>query len=387
MFKGSVYCRKWEHEGKKRKAWGIRYSVNGGPVKREIVAGTREAAQTELDKKREDYQRRLLGVAEGKTLKDLLPLFLTHKENQEKDMETLHSRLNNLLPFFGAFPLEDIDAEAIDRYVARRKAEYKVQPCKGHAPGERCGECDQRITTATINRDISVLRSMLRLAVRKWKWLRQEPYFEKLPESGPRDFELTEAEEVAVLPNCSPELTAIIGAAIHTGMRQGEILSLTWGQVDLSNRTLDFEPTKRGRKRLVPIAEPLYYTLVRLRDVQARSGRLKPTARVFLRPDGLPWTPYTLLTHYQKALAAAGITTPLTWHDLRHTTASRMKRGGVHETEIQRLLGHKTLSMTDRYINVEVEQLRAAVAVLSKPSTKEAQECEVSEILVGNSLK
>jgi hypothetical protein len=43
--------------------------------------------------------------------------------------------------------------------------------------------------------------------------------------------------------------------------------------------------------------------------------------------------------------------------------------------------------MTDRYINVEVNQLRAAAAVLLKPSTKEAQEREVSEILAGNSLK
>jgi integrase len=169
-------------------------------------------------------------------------------------------------------------------------------------------------------------------------------------------------------------------------MRQGELLSLTWDQVDLGNRTLDFEPTKRGRKRLVPIAEPLYYTLVRLRDAQARSGRLAPTNRVFLRPDGKPWSKWTVETQFAKALAKAEITTPLVWHDRRHTTASRMKRGGVHETEIQRLLGHKTAAMTDRYINVEVEQLRAAVAVLSKPSTNKTQERQVSGSLSGNSL-
>ena len=53
MFKGSVYCRRWTYQGKKQKAWGIRSSANGAPVKREIVADTREGAQAELDRKKE----------------------------------------------------------------------------------------------------------------------------------------------------------------------------------------------------------------------------------------------------------------------------------------------------------------------------------------------
>ena len=98
MFKGSVYCRRWIHEGKKQRAWGIRYSVNGGAVKREIV------------------------------------------------MEPIRFRVeSNLVPYFGTLPLEEIDAEAIDGYVQTRKA--------------------GGVTNATCNRDVAVLRHMLRLAV------------------------------------------------------------------------------------------------------------------------------------------------------------------------------------------------------------------------------
>ncbi len=68
---------------------------------------------------------------------------------------------------------------------------------------------------------------------------------------------------------------------------------------------------------------------------------------------------------FKKALGAAGIHKLLVFHDLRHTFASRLTRNGAHETEIQRLLGHKTLAMTDRYINVEVEQLRTTVNLLT----------------------
>jgi len=370
MFKGSVYCRKWVHELKdengnpkldkhgqpkteNRRAWGIRYSVNGGKVTREIVAETKDGAQAELDKKREDYQRRMLGVSEGKTLKDLAPLFLAHKTNQGRAMEPITVRVkSNLLPFFGALALEDIDAETIDSYIQQRKA--------------------TGVDNATINRDVAMLRHMLRLAVRKWRWLRQEPYIEMLPENGPRELELSEAEETALQPKCSPPLWAIIQAAIFTGMREGELFGLTWPQVDLAGRVIDFPPTKHGRKREMPIAEPLYYILARLKAERARSGGPASTDRVFVRADGQPWTKQTLGAYFKKALAAAEITTPLRFHDLRHTCASRLQRLGVHEMEIQQLLGHKTLQTTRGYINIRTEELQRAVNLLA--STNMTQE-------------
>jgi integrase len=381
MFKGSVYCRKWVHELKdengnpkldkhgqpkteNRRAWGIRYSVNGGKVTREIVAETKDGAQAELDKKREDYQRRMLGVSEGKTLKDLAPLFLAHKTNQGRAMEPITVRVkSNLLPFFGALALEDIDGEAIDGYTRQRKA--------------------GGVENSTVNRDLAVLRHMLRLAVRKWRWLRQEPYLELLPENGPRELELSEAEEGKLLPVCSAPLQALILAALYTGMRQGELLSLTWAQVDLSGRVIDFPPTKRGRRRLMPIAEPLYYVLARMRADQQSKGGADPTKRVFLRPSGRPWTKWAVEAQLKTALTVAKIEKALVFHDLRRSFASRLKRRGVHETEIQRLLGHKSLQMTDRYITVEVEQMRAAVSVL--PSTNLTQELPPVMMPAGNS--
>ncbi len=107
--------------------------------------------------------------------------------------------------------------------------------------------------------------------------------------------------------------------------------------------------------------------------------------RVFSRPDGPAWSKWAVEEHFAKALAAAGITKPLVFHDLRHTFASRLKGNGVGETEIQRLLGHKTLQMTDRYINVEVEQIRAAVASLA--STNRAKELTNLSTQAGNSLR
>jgi len=350
MFKGSVYCRRWKHEEKKHRAWGIRYNVNGGTIIRKIVADTKEGAEAELDRLKEDHKNRLLGVSEGKTLQDLAPLFLAHKENQGRAMEPIRVRVEtNLAPYFGTLALDEIDAEAIDGYIQARK--------RGGVVG------------ATINRDLGVLRHMLRMAVRKWRWLRQEPYIEMLPEGGPRDRELSEAEEALLLPACRVDFRPLVQAGLYTGMREGELLKLTWDQVDLAGRTLDFPPTKRGRKRLVPIAEPLYYVLARLRS---RSGGQGASDRVFLRADGHPWSKWGVEYHLAKAITAAEIP-PLRFHDLRHTCSSRLKRQGVDPMDIQELLGHKSMSTTRGYIHIRTEELRRAVNLLA-PSTNMTQE-------------
>jgi integrase len=354
MFKGSTYCRRWTYEGKKRKAWGIRWSVNGGPVERKIVADTKDGAKAELDKKREDYQRRLLGVAEGKTLKDLAPVFLQTKENQGRSMRPIRMRVESiLLPALGARALESIDAEAIDEYIKARKA--------------------AGVQNATINRELAVLRHMLRLAVRKWKWLRQEPYIEMLPEGGPRDVELTEEEEAKLAKVTPLYFWRLIQAGLWTGMRSGELCGLTWGQIDVENRVIDFEPTKRGRKRLMPIAEPLYYVLVRMRDERRNAGGIQPEDRVFLRADGKPFGPYAVPTRMRRALKLAGITRNIRFHDLRHTVASRLKRRGVDDLVIQQTLGHKEFKTTRGYINIDTEQIAAGFGRLAA-STNLTQE-------------
>jgi len=166
MFKGGVYCRRWTYEGKNRKAWGIRYSVNGGPVKREIVADTKEAAEHELDKKREDYKNRLLGVAEGKTLQDVAKPYRDYQKAKEHDLVTIEARLKNLLAYFGTTALEDIEEKADGYILARRK---------------------DGVTNGTINREIAVLNHMLHLAWRRFKMLRHRPFLERLTEAGPRN--------------------------------------------------------------------------------------------------------------------------------------------------------------------------------------------------------
>jgi integrase len=381
MFKGSVYCRRWTYvpkdengnpirgaKPKNGRAWGVRWSVNDGPITRKIVADTKEGAADELDKIREDYKRRLLGVAEGKTLNDLAPLYLEHQRTKERDMGTIESRLKNLLAFFGETRLEDIEEQA-DKYKLARRATYRKQPCKKHADGERCPKCDQRISKGTVNREIAVLNHMLHLASKpKFKMLRYRPEIERLEgEAGPRERELSEAEEAKLLPVCPPDLQDLILAALSTGMREGELIKLTRAQIDLETRLINFPPTKKGLKRFMPINERLYYVLCR------RCARLSPSDLVF-SVGSHPWQRWHIRNRLAVAVRTAGIL-PIRFHDLRHTVGSRLRRAGADMDYIRKVLGHRNVQTTDGYVHYEAEQLRPILALLGtpNPSTTGAQ--------------
>jgi len=340
-FKVCIYSRTWKRNGKKCKAWGVRYRIGDKYLSR-IVGPEQDDAVVEAGRLKDDHERRVRGVAEEKPFSELVPLYLKDKEKQEKDVETIGLRVRNLSRHFSEMILEDITAEAVDKYVDHRRGE---------------------VSNATINRELAVLRNMLKLAVRKWRWLRQEPYLELLPEGDGRDRELSEAEEREILPHLNSAFRDLFQAALNTGMRQGELLRITWPQVNLTTRLIDFPPTKRGRKRLMPINESLYYILAR------RKADPKRSERVFTKADGTPWGKAGVKYHVDKAMAASGVKA-FVFHDLRHTFSSRLNRQGVSKVYVQELLGHKTSKTTDLYLHAQVDDLRAAVGTLGKDWTQ-----------------
>jgi integrase len=131
----------------------------------------------------------------------------------------------------------------------------------------------------------------------------------------------------------------------QTGMRVGELESLTWGDVDEPNEQWRIsrarEKTRRGR--FVPVDGVLFDAVMRLRPREDRD----PLARVF---DG--FTADRFRTAIARACAATG--TPLfSPHDLRHRRISLWHRGGVPWAQIGQWVGQRSLEVTaDTYTHV-----------------------------------
>lgn len=149
--------------------------------------------------------------------------------------------------------------------------------------------------------------------------------------------------------------------ALNTGLRRGELLGLTWGDVDLlqSRLTVRGASAKSGLTRYLPLnTEAVDVLRVWASTLPADTEGATP---VFPGPDGGPM--FSLKTAWQKVAKAAKLD-GFTFHDLRHTFASKLVQAGVDLNTTRELLGHADIKMTLRYSHLAPEHRAAAVAKL-----------------------
>ena len=148
--------------------------------------------------------------------------------------------------------------------------------------------------------------------------------------------------------------------SLHTGMRAGEVRSLAWSDVDLAQAVLTLRDTKSGRTRHALMTEAVKAMLARRQTGSA------PDALVFARPDGQPRSPVSKT--FRHAVDRLGLNAGITdrrqrvcFHTLRHTYASWLVMRGTPLYTVQRLMGHQTSAMTERYSHLAPDHLREAV--------------------------
>jgi integrase len=163
---------------------------------------------------------------------------------------------------------------------------------------------------------------------------------------------LSPAEFQLVLKNTDARWQPIIQMAGLTGLRQGELVGLTWKCVHLDTATVDvrvqhtagrFSTLKtEAARRTVPLPEPLVATL---RKHKLASKWAKPDDLVFCNTVGNPQAVRYLREGWHAGLAKSGL--PLRkFHALRHTYASALIRCSANLKQISELCGHSSVVIT-----------------------------------------
>lgn len=144
-----------------------------------------------------------------------------------------------------------------------------------------------------------------------------------------------------------PDLRLAVILAIETGMRRGEISSLTWNAVDLSSQTILLGDTKNGDARMVALS-------AKAESAMRAHPRMPHSDKVFefKRPG-------SITEGLVKTCKRAGVT-DLHFHDLRHEAASRLAKKRPVQT-LAKVMGWRTIQMAMRYYNPAAEDLVAAV--------------------------
>jgi integrase len=342
-----VVRRTWRANGVRHTAWGFSVSIGGRMVRRQDASWSKEDAERALAEARLGIKRETETVAPSVTLADMCARYLRHKAAAGKrSIRNDHMAVARLTAHFrGETPLDRIGAAAIADYASRRMIE----------PSTRIG---RPVAPATVNKDLAILRCMLRLAA-EWELIAKVPRVRLLREPEGRLRFLSDDEAARLLTECkraaqhpvsscrSPNLHPIVVVALNTGMRRGEIFGLTWKRVDFSRSVIQLEKTKGGRRREIPMNQAVYDALTSVRG--HREGRV--------------FGPSSVRTAFDSAVARAGVD-DFTFHDLRHTFASWLVQRGVQLAAVKELLGHRSLAMTMRYAHLAPAHLRDAVSKL-----------------------
>jgi len=176
---------------------------------------------------------------------------------------------------------------------------------------------------------------------------------------------LTDEEEVRLRlalksrPRSIPQLDI----ALHTGMRKSEQFSVTWDQVDFTQKFLHLSATKNGSDRYVSLNSEAIRALESLKETHKRL-KLPDDSTLFVSAQNKPMADPR--EWFGSACEEANIE-GVTWHTLRHTFASRLVMAGVDLKTVQDLMGHKTIAMTARYAHLSpAHKLTALEKLVSK---------------------
>lgn len=259
-------------------------------------------------------------------------------------------RLDWLVSFLGALPVEHVDATALDRVVANLAAR----------PAQKG---DGKLSKGTINRYLSMTSAVLSFAVSR-KLLTAMPDIPWQKESGKRIEFFSEPQEAAVvrwlIEAGQLPCAQTMGFLCASGLRWGEFISLEPHQCQGEWIKLDL--TKTDTPRDVPVEA-------------AMVGQTRALVTSGNRPNYL-----TFRTQLKAAVKACGYNTKLGIHHCRHTTATRLIKRGVALPIVQKFLGHKSIQTTMRYVHVEADDLHEAMKKLS-PHRGEVQENAVASVL------
>ena len=321
--------------------WQMDFTVNGKRFQRSTKTKDKKLAEKIFNKvTTQIVEKKWFDIPLGAD-KPFSELIERYMEVSVRKAPMTHRRDKSLaahvLRLLGDLGLCEVTASNLTGYKAARRKE-------GAAP-------------QTIKNEVGLISRAINYGINELEWLSVNPV-NKLPRekiNNQRDRWLTREEEARLMAASPAWLREIIEFALNTGLRQSELLDLSWKQIDLARATLYIDVQKNKCKDLLPLSR---------RALEILSERAKvrhiSTPLVFYSNAGTRISARNLMRAFYRTCKRAGIEN-LWFHDTRRTYGTRKAHAGVDPGKIRKLLRHKSPSMIDRYVIYNVDSLRDAV--------------------------
>ena len=150
--------------------------------------------------------------------------------------------------------------------------------------------------------------------------------------------------------------------AVSTGLRLSELISLQWSNMDFLRKVITVEnsegfTTKTRKNRVVPMNKPLWQMLARRKE--------NAISELVFHEKGRRLDRIRLSKTFKKYVVVAGLNDKLHFHSLRHTFATWLVQSGVGIYEVQKLMGHSSIAVTQIYAHLAPSELHSTVNKIS----------------------
>jgi integrase len=342
--------------------WWYEFSLAGKRIRESANTPLKTIAKEAEKDRRRELEKTLAGMPIERrenrinSVADLVKTYVERYELDHRDRPNsiifAKGRLAHVTRLLGSARLPDLTEDAVRRYIKIRIAE--------------------KVSGRTINMELGELS---RAIGKPWSIL--WPKVRKLEERQDVGQALSPEQERRLLATAASNKRWTMGSnmiriALLTGMRIGEITSLSWGKVDMAGRviTVGRAKTAAGTGRQIPMNEDLFKLLTEHGAWFAEKfGKPRPGYYLFPFGSPAPSDPTrpttTLKTVWDTIREEAKVDCRL--HDLRHTAATKMAEVGTPETTMLALMGHMSRKMLERYSHIRMAAKRTAVESLAAP--------------------
>lgn len=280
----------------------------------------------------------------SKRFKDSLPARVSKDTLQ---FYTAHLQPLLDFPAMASRPLDRINAALVEDFVQHRR---------------------KAVSTVTVNHNLRTLRRMLHLA-QDWEVIARAPKLKLLSGENQREYVMTDAI-IEKFAKDRGRMGKIVPFLCDTGLRRSEICSLTWAAVSLSTHSIEIlkSKTKAGRRR-IPLTKRAEKILTDILAVQ----RLVESANDVPEDKRCPYVFTTIngrmsrdwLSHaFARARKRLGLPDACVLHSTRHTFCTRLGERGADAFAIQKLAGHSSIVISQRYVHAQGPRLNTAIGLL-----------------------
>jgi integrase len=288
----------------------------------------------------------LVPIRRGYTVKDACQDYMHILEGRSRSAYEIGTMVKkNILPFLGGVLVEKLTRSRIENWLLTLVEKPRRKPRNGLDP-----QCDEAVRRRkdTANRNLTVLRAALGRSLMDgkvacnglaWRLVRS---FKGVGQARTRI--LSDEESRKLVSACSADFKLLVQAALFSGARYSEIARLRVDDFDQNSGTLLIAVSKSDKSRRIFL------------DSEARSFFVHVSSHrsfeeAMFTSNGNTWAKSSAKGRMAEAARLAKIGA-VTFHELRHTAASRWARLGLTLAEIAAQLGHADIRMTQRYAHL-----------------------------------